>query len=169
MKKILVLMMALILSLSLVACGGEEITLQSQTVNDLTLDVPSDFGEFSEAAAQIKMAKNEDNTATITVSERVAAEGVTADLWDKETFIANVLTNFGDLEVLEFSNAETAAGTTAVFAHYTGKNSSDVGVEGYNYFLYFNDDTYQSVAFSFTKDRDSSLKQNLTAIIDSMK
>lgn len=169
MKKLIVLMMVLALTLSMVACGGEEITLQSQTVNNLTLDIPSDFGEFSEVAEQIKMAINEDNTATITVSDRVDAEGVTADLWDEEIFIENVLTGFGDLEVLEFSNSETAAGTTAVFAHYTGKNSSDVETEGYNFFLYFDDGTYQSIAFSFTKDSDSSLKQNLTAIIGSMK
>ena len=169
MKKVLVLVMALIFSLSLVACGGEEITLQSQTVNNLTLDIPSDFGEFSDVAEQIKMAINEDSTATITLSERVDAQGVTADLWDEETFVENVLTGFGDLQVLEFNNTVTAAGTTAVYAHYTGKNSSDVETEGHNYFLYFDDGTYQSIAFSYITDKDSSLKQNLTAIVDSMK
>ncbi len=169
MKKLIALLMVLTIFLSFTACGGEEITLQSQTVYDLTLDVPSDFGEFSEVAEQIKMAKNEDNTATITVSERVDAQGVTADLWDQETFIANVLSGFGDLEVLEFSNTEAVAGTTAVFSHYIAKNSGDVEVEGYNYFLYHTNGTYQSVAFSFTKGNDTSLKQNLTAIIESMK
>lgn len=169
MKKLFVFMMALIVCISLVACGGEEVTLQSQTVNKLTLDIPSDFGEFSDVAEQIKMATNEDSTATITISERVDAQGVTADLWDEETFIANVLTGFGDLQVLEFNNTMTAAGTSAVYAHYTGKNSSDVEMEGYSYFLYFDDGTHQSIVFSHIKGEDSSLKQNLTAIIDSMK
>lgn len=169
MKKLLVLLMALTLSLSLTACGGEEITLQDQTVYDLTLAVPSDFSEFSEVADQIKMAKNEDSTATITISEKVDAQGITADLWDEETFTANVLAGFNDLQVLEFSNSETVAGASAVLAHYTGKNSGDVEVEGYNYFLYYDDGTYQSIAFSFTKDGDSSLEENLTAIINSMK
>ncbi len=169
MKKLLVLMMALILSLSFIACGGEEVTLQSQTVNELTLDVPSDFGEFSEIAEQIKLAANEDSTATITVSERVDAQGVTIDLWDEETFIASALNGFGDLQVLEFSNTASAAGSPAVFAHYTGKNSGDVPVEGYMYFIYYDDGTFQSIAFSFNKDGDTSLKQNINAIMDSMR
>ncbi len=168
MKKLLVLMMAITLSLSLAACG-EDITLQRQTVNDITLDIPSDFGEFNEVAEQIYMAKNEDSTATITISERVDAQGITPDLWDEEAFVANVMVGFNEPQVLEFSNTETALGTAAVYARYTGRNSSDVEVEGYSYILYFDDGTYQSVAFSFTKDKDSALKQNLTSIIDSMK
>lgn len=169
MKKLLVVMAALILSFSLVACAEEEITLQSQTISGLTLDVPSDFGEFSEVADQIKMATNEDSTATITISERVDAQGVTADLWDQETFIASTLSGFGDSQVLEFSNTKTVAGFPAVFAHYTAKNANDAVVEGYMYFIYFDDGTYQSIAFSFNKDGDSSLKQNINAIMNSLK
>jgi hypothetical protein len=169
MKKFLALMMALILSVSLIACGGEEITLQSQTVNGLTFDVPSDFGEFNDIADQIKMAVNEDSTATITLSERVDAQGITADLWDKETFIEAALSGMGDVQVLEFSNTASAVGSPAVFSHYTAINASDAPVEGYMYFIYYNDGTYQSIAFSFNKDGNSSLKQNINAIMDSLK
>lgn len=169
MKKLLTLMMALILSMSLVACGGEEITLQSQTVNGLTFDVPSDFGEFSELDNQVNIAVNEDSTASITLSERVDAQGITADLWDEETFITTALSGFGDAQVLEFSNTASAAGSPAVFSHYTAKNSNDAPVEGYMYFIYYNDGTFQSIAFSFNKDGNSSLKQNINAIMDSLK
>jgi hypothetical protein len=169
MKKLLALMMALILSLSLVACGGEKITLKSQTINGLTLNVPSDFGAFQDVAEQIKMAKNADSTATITISERVDAQKLTADFWDEKTFAENVLTGLGDLKILEFSNSKKIVGVPAVFAHYSGKNTEDVKTEGYIYLLYHNDGTYQSIVFSFTKDSDSSLTQNLTTIIDSMK
>ena len=169
MKKILVLMMTLAISLNLIACAGEEITLQSQTVYNLTLDVPSDFSEFTEVAEQVKMASNEEKTAVITISERIDAGGITADLWDEETFAANMLAGLGDLQVLKFSNTETVAGTTAVYSHYTGKNSSDTEAEGHNYLLYFDDGTFQSIAFNFTKGAESSLKQNLTAVIDSIK
>lgn len=169
MKKLLTLMILLILSLSLVACGGEEITLQSQTVNGLTLEVPSDFGSFEDVEKQIKMAKNADSTSTITISERVDAQGLTVDSWDEKTFAENVLTGLGDLKILEFSNTKTIAGVPAVFAHYYVKNKSNVEVEGYNYFLYHNNGTYQSIAFSFTKGADSSLTKNLNKIIDSMK
>lgn len=169
MKKIFTLITVLILSLSFAACGKEKITLQSQTVNGLTLDVPSDFGAFEEVEEKIKMSKNADSTSVITISERVDAQGLTADSWDKETFTQSVLRSFGDLQVLEFSNAKTIAGVPAVFAHYSGKNTSNVDVEGYTYFLYHDDDTYQSIAFNFTKGVDSSLTQNLSAIMDSMK
>jgi hypothetical protein len=162
-------MMALILSLSLAACGGEEITLQSQTVNDLTFDIPSDFGEFSDLDDQIKVAVNEDGTASITLSKREDAQGTTADLWDEETFISAALSGLGDPQVLEFNNTATAVGSPAVFAHYTATNSNDVSVEGYMYFIYYNDGTYQSIAFSFNKDSDSSLKQNIDAIFVSLK
>ncbi|NLY43390.1 MAG: hypothetical protein GX066_05375 [Clostridiaceae bacterium] len=169
MKKLLTLMMVFILSLSLVACGGEEITLQSQTVNGLTFDVPSDFGEFEDFQSQFKVAKNADSTASIAVSGRIDAEGITADSWDEELYSAIVLGSFAESQLLEFSNTDTVAGAPAIFAHYTGKNAKDIEVEGYNYYVYYDDGTYQSIAFTFFKDGNSSLEQNITAILNSIK
>ncbi len=169
MKKILALMIVLAISLSLTACGGEEVTLQSQTVNNLTLDVPSDIGEFTDVSDNVKMAYNDDSTAGITISGRVDAQGITADMWDEETYTTTVLSEFGDLQVLEFSTSETVAGSSAVYAHYTGKNSGDVEIDCYNYMLFFDDGTFQSVAFNFTKDADSYLKKNLSQVIESMR
>lgn len=169
MKKLLTLMISLILCLSLAACGEEEITLQNKIVNGITLNVPSDFGKFEDYDEQIKLAKNEDNTSSISISERVDAHGIIADSWDEQAFLENILSGFGDAKILEFSNAKTVAGVPTVFAHYVGKNSSDVEVEGYSYFLYHDDGTYQPIAFSFTKGADTSLTKNLTAIVDSIK
>lgn len=167
MKKLIVLMMVLILSLSLVACG-EEITLVSTTVNDLTFDVPSDFGEFADSQG-VMVAKNDDSTATIAVSGRMDAEGVTTDLWDEQTYIENVLAGFAELEVLEFNNAQTIAGTTAVFAHFTAKNNSNIAIEAYSYLIYFDDGNYQTISFNTNVEKDTSLKQNMDAIVSSVK
>lgn len=169
MKKLIALMMVLILSLSLTACGEEEAKLESQTVNGLTFDVPDDFGAFEDSDGNIKIAKNEDSTGVITLSERQDAEGTAASDWDEATFTEYILSSFEDLKVIEFSNSKSIAGAKAVYAHYSGKNSSDVEVEGYNYLIYFEDGTFQSIAFSLTKDADTSLSKNLTKIIDSIK
>lgn len=169
MRKLLTLMMVFILSIGIMACAEEKVTLQSTTVNGLTLDVPSDFGAFEDVEGQIKMSKNENSTSVIAISERVDAQGLTADSLDQQTFVENVLSSFEDLQVLEFSNAKTIAGVPSVFAHYSGKNTSNVEVEGYTYLLYHDDSTFQSIAFNFTKGADSSLTQNITTIIDSMK
>lgn len=160
--------MALSIILSLVACGGEEITLESRTVNGLTFDVPSDIGEFSENA-QIQTAANKDNTAVITISERIDAEGVTADLWDEEVYAATMIGGLEGAQLLEFSNSETVAGADTVYAHYTAKNSNGAEVEGYNYMFFFDDGTYQSLAFNFTKGSDTYLQKNLTTVINSIK
>lgn len=169
MKRLLILMIVLILSIGITACAKENVTLQSTTVNGLTLDVPSDFGAFEDMEGQIKMSKNENNTSSIAISERIDAQGLKADSWDQQIFVENVISFFKDLQILEFSNAKTIVGVPAVFAHYSGKNASNVEVEGYTYLLYHDDGTFQSIAFSFTKGADTSLTQNITTIIDSMK
>lgn len=168
MKKLLVLLMTLTVALNLVACGGEEITLESRTIYNLTMDIPSDIGEFSETSSQIQMASNKDNTAVITISDRADAEGITADLFDEEIYSANMLAG-ENFQLLEFSNSEKVAGATAVYAHYSGENSGGVEAEGYNYMLFFDDGTYQSIAFTFTEGADSFLKENLTTVVNSIK
>ncbi len=169
MKKVLVLIITLIISLSLTACGSNEVTLQSKTVYGLTLDVPTDLDEFSNVSDRVKAAYNSDNTAGITISDRVDGGGITADFWDEETYIENILAEFDGLQVLEFSNSETVAGTKAVYAHYEGNNSNDVEVEAYNYMLFYDDGTFQSVAFNFIKGEDSFLKKNISKVIESIR
>lgn len=77
MKKIITIMMAALLAVAmmigLTGCG-EETTLKSQTINGITLDVPSDFGAFTEKSG-LMLATNEDSTASIAVTPSKDAGG----------------------------------------------------------------------------------------------
>lgn len=150
------------------ACS-EPVTLASTTVDGISFDMPSDFGEFAAQSDVVKMAANSDSTATITVSAVADAQGITADLWDQASYQENVLAKFTDVNFVSFSNTEKLSDVSAVSVHYTAKNSNGISVESYSYLLYFDDGTFQSITFNYNAEKETSLKTNITAILASIK
>ncbi len=171
MKKIITIAISALLGVTmmvgLTGCG-EKITLTSQTINGITLDVPSDFGAFGEKSG-LMLAANEDSTATIAITPVQDAGGGTADAFDQETYQSTQMSTFTDVEFVEFNNNTTLNGVPALYAHANGKNSSGVPLEVYNYILFYEDGTFQSIVFSFSADNDSSLEENIKTVIDSIK
>ncbi len=171
MKKLVRSALSVILAAGILAglsACSEPVTLASKTVDGITLDVPSDFGEFTAQSDVVKIAANSDSTATISVSAVADGQGITADLWDQASFQEQLLSKFTDVNFVSFSNTEELSGVSAVTAHYTAKNSSGVSVESYSYLLYFEDGTVQSFSFNFNTEKETSLKTNIDAIIASL-
>lgn len=166
-KCIVSVMLAFALLAGITACG-EEVTLSSQQVNGVTIDVPSDFGEFQDNG-QMKMAKNRDSSANITVSEKIPAQGATPADFDEETYKAQQFSTFTDVSVEKYDNNATCDGNTALYAHVTGTSENKVKLDLYNYIVFFEDDTYQSILLSYSSEADTSLKDNVDIILKSIK
>lgn len=159
---------AIAMMFSLTGCSEEEVTLKSQTLNGVTLQVPSDFGEFKEDGG-FMLGKNEDATASMVVSKIASAEGTKPSDFTKESYLMSQTTDYKDVEVLEFDQNASIQGKKAVYAHLKAKNSSDVEIELYNYIAFFDDGNYQSVVLCHSIGADSALEKNVKAIIDSIK
>lgn len=163
---LLILTIAMVLGLS--SCFGEKITLVNKTIHGVSLDIPSDFGEFTDKD-NAKISVDEDSTASITVSPLVDAEGLTPEIWDENTYKTNVLKGFNDLQMINYSNTETVGGVKAVKAHYTAKNDNDIEIEAYSFLFFTDDGKFQSISFNYNETGDTSLKENIDAIINSIK
>lgn len=83
-KHIFSALMIFAMAVSLTACG-EEITLESRSANGVTLNVPSDFNAFADNNG-MQMATDEDSTATIRISAKGDAQGVTASDYAQESY-----------------------------------------------------------------------------------
>lgn len=164
---VLSLLMVFTLFLGLTGCG-ETITLASQSVNGVSLDVPSDFGAFAEKSG-VMLAVNADSTASISIGAKGDAKGIAPSDWDSDAFTQYIIPNYTDVNFVEFDTTATVGGASAVYAHYTCKNTSGVPLESYNYILYFDDGTSQSVALSFNTDASTSLQQNIDTVKNSIK
>ncbi len=171
MKKIvssvLLALMAAALILGLTACSEEEITLVSKTVNGITLNVPSDLGEFTDNQG-IQMAQDENAKASIGISFVGDSMGTSPSSWDEESYAAATLPNYTDVTFAEFDNQATVAGMPAVYAHYTTKSSSGTMVEAYSLLIYYEEGQFQSINIVFVQDEDTSVKSNIDAILNSI-
>ncbi|MCX7615466.1 MAG: hypothetical protein N2Z65_06895 [Clostridiales bacterium] len=175
MKKALSIILMAALSLTLMfgmtGCGEEKVTLASQTVNGLSFNVPSDFGEFAEKQNAM-VATSSNSTGSISVSVVGDAQGSTPADWDKDSYTKSAFPNCTDVTFVDFKTDASIAGSPAVFAHLTGKNSNGAAFECYSYIIYISGDdganTCQSITFTFGKDNDSSLKSNIDSILKSI-
>lgn len=167
MKRIFSVMLAFAMVVGLTACG-EEVTLSSKQVNGVTIDVPSDFGEFQDSG-QMKMAKNEDSSANITVSERIPAQGMKPGDFDEVAYKEQQFSTFTDVSIEKYDNNAACDGVTALYAHATGTSENDVKLDLYNYIIFFDDDTYQSILLAYSSEADTSLKGNADTIMNNIK
>lgn len=167
MKQIFSVVMVLAMVVSLTACG-EEITLESRTVNGVTLSVPGDFGEFA-ANGAVQMAADEDSTAGIAVSEKADAQGFTASDYDQDTYQQAYTTNYTDVTFETFDNSSELDGNSALYVKFNATTSNDVKLTIYSYIVFFEDGTCQSVALDYTVDADTSLETNIDSVLKSIK
>ena len=177
---ILSMLMVLSLIFSLAGCGEEaasnseeeKVTLSNKTVNGLAFDVPDDMSEFADTNG-VMIAKNEQSTASIAVSGELDLMGRRPEDVTKEYYQETVIQNYADVNFLEFKTDVEVSYTTAVYVHFTAKNSSGLEVEAYAYLIYLpvddGDGKMQSVMFAFTKDANNSIKANIDAIKSSLK
>ena len=56
-----------------------------------------------------------------------------------------------------------------MYAKIKGTTEKDVKVVVYNYFIFFEDGTCQTIFLSFADDGDTSLKANIDSVIKSIK
>lgn len=174
MSRILKVGLALVVALGLTACGGgdepevkKEVALKTQTINEMTLDVPEDFGEFADANGTM-LATDPSKMSSIVISAVADGQGTTPEQFTEEAFKAGNLTTFTDVEMLEYSNDTEFAGVPVVIAHFNAKNSKGAAIEMYNYVFFFEGGALQTVAFSFSRDADSSLKTNIDQVLESI-
>jgi len=184
MKKLLVLMMALVMTLSLAACGGDggsaesdpdvsapaasDITLGSKEANFTTLLVPSDFGEFYDKDGYAVAESANANivvTPTIVPDERI--EDITEDY-----MLALMEDSYSNIEVLAFDNPVIIAGVDAVSLLFTGDgNTSGKNKTVCHLTLFFSidgQDCEQQLSFTYETGANSSLEANLTDMIESI-
>lgn len=182
MKKILVLMIALVMTLSLAACGGgsaesdpgvsapvaSEITLVSKEANYTALLVPSDFGEFYvKDGYAVAEGTNASIIITPTIEPDIRIEDVTED------YMVDLMGDtYSNIKVLAFDNPVTIAGVDAVSFMFTG----DGATSGKNktvchltlFFSIDGQDCEQQVSFTYDTGANTSLEANLANIIDSI-
>lgn len=79
------------------------------------------------------------------------------------------MATYTGVEFIEFNNNTTLDGIKALYAHAKGNNSSGVSLEVYNYILFFEDGSFQSVVLSYATDSDSFLKENIKTVLGSIK
>lgn len=158
-KKILALLCAAMMVLSLAACGGEdesdgEVTMKTITLGDVTMEVPDTFGEPQEANGAMAVAGPE---ASITVSGPVTMD-IPMESWTEEFVSANLDGLFGasytDLALTDFVGDVDFDGTPGVFFTVTGTNSKGVARVIYNAYLF--DETMGDYVVSFLHSVDNA-------------
>lgn len=167
MKKLLATTLALVLMLALAACSAEPITLAAKSVNGISVEVPSDFGDFSDNNGAM-IASNEDKTASISVSAAADGGGFTSADIDQDTY-AELSFPGKEVEFSAFDNAASINGTPAISAVCKMKNANGVDVTSYSFLLFHEDGTVQGVSVNYNNDVDSSAKDNADAIVKSIK
>lgn len=181
MKKILVIIMAIVMTFSLVACGGDggsaepasdvmapDVTLATKEANFTTLLVPSDFGEFYDKDGYaLAEGTNASIVVTPTIEPDVRIEDIT------EEYMVNLMeSTYSNIEVLAFNNPVTIAGVDAVSFQFTG----DGATSGKNktvchitmFFSIEGQDCEQQVSFTYDTGANTSLEANLNDIIESI-
>ena len=152
---------------SLTACG-EDVTLESRSVNGITLSVPSDFNAFADNNG-MQMATDENSTATIVISAKGDAQGIKASDYNQDSYQQAYLGSYSDVSIEKFDNNAELDGNTTLLAQIKGTNDAGIKVVVYNYITFFEDGTCQSISLSFSADNDSSLKTNIDNITKSVK
>lgn len=184
MKRLLVLIMALVMTLSLVGCGGNggsaesdskasvpaasNITLVGKEANFTTLLVPSDFGEFYDIDGYaVAEGTNANIIVTPTIVPDIRIEAITKD------YMVNLMGDtYSNIKVLAFDNPVTIAGVDAVSFLFTG----DGKTSGKNktvchltlFFSIEGQDCEQQISFTYDTGANTSLEANITKIIESI-
>lgn len=178
-------MLALVMTLSLAACGGggasapnqgastpapSDITLVSTKALNVALSIPGDFSEFFDSNG-IAVTANEDKTGSISVTP-VTQSTDTLDAITEEYMLEIAGGRFSNIEVLAFENPITIADNAAVFFQASGDTDTDGVNRTITYMIFFyqkeNQLYSQQIIFTYNSGANSSLEANLADIIDSI-
>lgn len=185
MKKILALMMVLVMTLSLAACGGSgdseeavhdssapetsDVTLVSKEANFTALLVPSDFAEFKtvDGGSAIAEGQNSNIVVTNTNETDVTIEDMTED------YLVGLMENsYSNIEVLSFENPVAIAGVDAAIIQFMGDGVTSGKNKTVCYILLFFSleglNCEQHVALTYDTGANTSLEANLAEIIESI-
>lgn len=192
MKKLLVPMMALVMTLSLAACGGEqnsttvdsEITASSSDSNmEESIDLVENTGNglSLKMPADIKYAKTDDNlgsmiftnsenTAVITLGVLTKDSITSADITD-DILLAALSGNGGLSDgSLERSQKIKHDGGTSVVGFGKGTLSSGTDVNSViQYFIPEDGSGYYAISYLYVVDAGSSLEDTIEQVVSSVK
>ena len=163
MKKLLLLTLAIVMSLSLAACGSASATLVDVTTEQgLGLKLPSDM--------TLQNSQTYANTKTSDVVTFGLLEAVSSNYtdWTEEDFTASELSDYADLVMVSYDNDKQIDGKAALIATYTF--TSEGGNALTDKIVMFTDGvTEYVVSFLYLTDNtDGSLAKNIQACIDSI-
>jgi hypothetical protein len=179
MKKLLVLIMAMVMTLSLAACGGETdstaaeeaIELVEVTGNGLSFNLPDD----------IKYAKTDDNfgsmlfadeesTTVITLGALTEDPVTSADITDDILLAAlSAGSGLSDGSLESSSTMEHDGGTSVVGF---GKGTLPNGMEMNSVIQYFfpaDGSGYHAISYLYVVDAESSLEDTIEQVVSSVK
>lgn len=182
MKKILALLCALAMVFTLAACGGgddvaddnnggdaatdgEEVTMKTVTLGDVSIDLPDFFGEPQETSSgALGVAGPE---SSVTVAGPVEMD-ITLDMWSEEFAEASLEGLFGatytDLTLISFQGPADFDGTPGVVLAFGGTNSKGVDRVVYNVYLY--DDTQGDYVVSYMRSLENpQIDEDMDAVI----
>jgi len=168
MKKLFAITLALGMILALTACGGAPITLVTTTANGISIDVPSDFGAFADTNGAM-IATNDEGTASISIAVAGDGGGLTPADIDQDSYQQQAYPGNNDIEFVAYDNASDCNGIPAVSAISKMINPSGVSVTTCSYLLFHEDGTIQGVSINYNTDKNSSTKDNIDAIVKSIK
>lgn len=167
MKHILSVLMVFVMAVSVTACG-EEVTMESRTVNGVTLNVPSDLSAFADVDG-VQRAEDENSLATITISPVSGdTQGITAADYDQESFQQAYLGSYTDVSFDKFDNSFEIDGKSTLYTVVKATNPRNVKVVIHMYMV-FSDAGVQIITIFYSDENDNSVKTNIDNITKSIK
>ena len=171
MKKLLGIIMMLLMVTGITACGGGGgADLAQMQIRSMSISLPADFtveGSFGDKTNSLASDIPEITLAEVEVSGPFDWP-FTPDMDTAEALIKRELSQAKDIDMIEFDNTAKLGDLDMVAAHYTYV-INDITTEHYHYDIYHGDGTLTRVEFSFNPTENSSLQENIDAIVESMQ
>ena len=176
MKKFLVLVALIVMVFSVAACGGggaeqdaPEVALTPQTLKNVTISLPEDFTQkdtYEDISESLSSNVPDIGLAVVEVVAPIEMGWSAADCND-ETVISRESQQATDIEVIEWNNADVISDLETFSAHYTYV-INDIKTEHYLFDVFHGDGTLTRIEIHFNPANNSTLQENIDAIIDSI-
>ena len=163
MKKVLSIILALAMTLSLASCG-EEVTLADITTEQgISLKLPSDM--TAESAA---IYSNTDKSDVVSFGSYEYDPATPVNEWAQEDFIASELADHADLEIISFDNTLEINGLPALVCKFTFTTAGGNAVTSAVVVVDGSMNEYVIALTYRTDNADGALATNLDACIGSI-